>query len=45
MLEHTHRNDAVERAFDVAIIDQAEFGLFAMAALDRPVLRAVILLL
>ena len=45
MLEHADRHDAVETAVDIAIVDQPERRISASAALQRPVLRALVLLL
>src|SRR4029077_5273790 len=45
MLEHADRHDAVEAAVDVAIILKPEAGIARQAALERPVLGALILLL
>ena len=45
MLEHADRNDAVEAAVDVAIVDQPEGRILGPAALECPVLGALELLL
>ena len=45
MLEHADRHDAIEVAVDVAIIHQPERRILRAAALERPVLRALELLL
>ena len=36
MLEHTHRNDAIEFPWHVAIVLQAELDLVAQALFGRP---------
>jgi hypothetical protein len=45
VLEHAHRHDAIEGTVDVAIIQQAECRILGAAALERPILRALELLL